>query len=190
MIAFAVSSATVSPAAGGFADANIAETSNVTSCVMLTVPANTNGAAVLTVPFAVKEITLFALWRSVPPSSIWRPESRNAAVPDCRMSSVPPEWMVTGTACDEIAFCGAPPLEREVLITTVPPKISMPRSARLSVWLFEIVNVPAPFLTILGYVPFAWSGGISVTFVVSFETTNASAMYTQPPPVTLPPSRR
>ena len=155
MIAFAVSSATVSPAAGGFADANIAETSNVTSCVMFTVPANENGAAVLTVAFTLNEMTLFALWRSVPPASIWRPESRNAAVPHCVMSSVPPEWIVTGTDAEEIAFCGAFPEERDELITTVPPKISIPRSARLSVWLIESVNFPAPFLTILGYVPFA-----------------------------------
>lgn len=75
------------------------------------------------------------------------------------MSSVPPSWIVTGTACEEMALWGTPPEVREVLITTVPPKISTPRSIRWSVWLFAIVSAPAPFFTSLGYVSLAVNGG-------------------------------
>ena len=54
----------------------------------------------------VNEITFSAVWRSVPPSSITRPESAKGAVPHAVMSSVPPEWMITGTGCEEIARSG------------------------------------------------------------------------------------
>ena len=51
------------------------------------------------------------------------------------MSSVPPAWIVTGTAVEEMAIEGLY-VEAEESITTVPPKISAPSRICWSVWLF------------------------------------------------------
>ena len=121
----------------------------------------------------VNEITFSAVWRSVPPSSITRPESAKGEEPHAVMSSVPPEWMITGTGCEEIARSGYR-VEAVESITTLPPKISTPPSMRWSVWLFAMVSVAAPFLTSFA-VPL--SGGKIVTLLVSFETSMVPETY-------------
>ena len=79
---------------------------------------------------------LFAAWSSVPPSSTTRRVTLNGVVfVQRRMSSVPPAWIVTGTAAEEIAISGLR-VEAMESITTVPPKISAPEFICWSVWLF------------------------------------------------------
>ena len=100
---------------------------------MLTVPLNENGQVPAYVKGRAKESVFLAVWSSVPPSSIVRDDTANAPLVHCVMSSVPPAWIVTGTGCEEMALCSAMPDVRDELITTVPPKISTPRSMRWSV---------------------------------------------------------
>ena len=100
---------------------------------MLTVPLNANGQVPAYVKGRAKESVFLAVWSSVPPSSIVRDDTANAPLVHCVMSSVPPAWIVTGTGCEEMALCSTMPDVRDELITTVPPKISTPRSMRWSV---------------------------------------------------------
>ena len=92
-----------------------------------------------------------------------------------RMSSVPPAWIFTGTACDEMAIEGLTVEAVESMIT-VPPKISAPLCICWSVWLFVMWKSAAPYFTSFGYVPFPVIGAGQVIFVVSLETMNVSEM--------------